>query len=87
MALKIKLLTYLNTNNARILRTEIFLFIVGDSAYPLDRWLMKSFPHNSIPTNKQKTFNYLIFRACTKTENTFGCLKARWRKLMKQNEY
>ena len=54
---------------------------------PLDRWLMKSFPHNSIPTNKQKTFNYLIFRACTKTENTFGCLKARWRKLMKQNEY
>jgi len=60
--------------------------MIGDSAYPLQSWLMKSFQHNSDLTTQQRTFNYRISRARIVVENTFGRLKARWRRLMKRND-
>ena len=45
-------------------RTQVPLFLIGDSAYPLQTWLMKPFPHNGILTQEQKkTFNYRLSRA------------------------
>lgn len=78
--------TILNTNSISILNTNVFPFLVADSAYPLDTWLMKPFPHNSALTSGQRNFNLLICRARIVTENAFGRLKARWRRLLKQND-
>ena len=33
---------------------DISLFLIGDSAYPLNTWLMKPFPHNGVLTREQK---------------------------------
>ena len=76
----------LNTNAVNILGREIFPFLVGDSAYPLSTWIMKHFAHNSTLTDGQKLFNYRLSRARIVVENAFGRLKARWRRLMKQND-
>ena len=38
--------------------TEVSLYIVGDSAYPLLTWLMKPFPHNSNLSQEQRRYNY-----------------------------
>ena len=57
------------------------VFLVGDSAYPLLRWLIKPFLESSVLTNRQKTFNYRICHGCVAVEMAFGCLKARWRHL------
>lgn len=76
----------LNTNSANIRGTEIFPYLIGDSAYPLNTWLLKPFPHHSLLTDKQKSFNYQISRARIVSENAFGRLKGRWRRLAKQND-
>ena len=47
---------------------------------------MKPFPHGSTLTDNQKNFNYRLSRARIGSENAFGRLKARWRRLMKQND-
>ena len=76
----------LNSCSRAILGKSIFPFLVGDSAYPLSTWLMKPFPHGSTLTDNQKNFNYRLSRARIVSENAFGRLKARWRRLMKQND-
>jgi len=58
----------------------------GDSAYPLQSWLMKPFVHNSGLTGSQRNFNYRICRARIVVENAFGHLKARWRRVLKRND-
>ena len=62
------------------------IFLVGDSAYPLLRWLIKPFPESPILTNRQKTFNYRICCGRIVVEMAFGRLKAHWRRLSKQND-
>ena len=62
------------------------LFILGDSAYSLMTWLIKPFPHNSMLSDQQKTYNYRTSRARIVVENAYGRLKGRWRHLMKKNE-
>ena len=62
------------------------LYIIGDSAYPLETWLMKPFTQNTAVTPQHKTYNYRISRARVVAENAFGRLKARWRRLMKRND-
>ena len=76
----------LNTGSTVICGSVVYPFLVGDSAYPLNTWLIKPFPHNSVLTSKQRKFNYLISRARIVSENAFGRLKARWRRLLKQND-
>ena len=66
--------------------TDIPIFLIGDSAYPLSSWLMKPFAHNSNLTPSQRSFNYHLSRARILVENAFGRLKARWRRLMKRND-
>ena len=65
---------------------SIPLYLLGDSAYPLQIWLMKPFTHGTVLTAQQKTFNYRICRARIVVENSYGRLKARWRRLMKRND-
>ena len=65
---------------------SIPLYLIGDSAYPLQTWLMKPFTHGTVLTLQQKTFIYRICRARIVVENSYGRLKARWRRLMKRND-
>lgn len=65
---------------------QVPLFLIADSAYPLQAWLMKPFPHSGVLTNRQKTFNYRLSRARIVVENAYGRLKGRWRRLLKRND-
>ena len=62
------------------------LFLIADSAYPLQTWLMKPFPQSSVVTNEIKQYNYRVSSARIIVENAYGRLKARWRRLMKRND-
>lgn len=69
-----------------ILRHEIQPLLVGDSAYPIEKWLMKPFADNTMLTDQQKKFNYRLSRARIVAECAFGRLKARWRRVLKRND-
>ena len=59
--------------------------IVGDSAFPLQSWLMKPYT-NATLSPKQRYFNYRLSRARMVTESAYGQLKGRWRVLFRKNE-
>ena len=63
---------------------NIPIVILGDSAYPLLKWLMKPLPHNGALTQEQKRFNYHLSTARVVSKNAFGRLKGRWRCLSKR---
>ena len=58
--------------------------ITGDSAYPLSKFLMKPFAHNTAVSPQQKAFNYTLSCSRIVVENAFGRLKARWRRRQKE---
>ena len=62
---------------------NIPVVVLGDSAYPLMRWLLKPFPHGATSQDQQR-FNYHLSQAGMVTENAFARLKGRWRCLMKR---
>lgn len=47
---------------------------------------MKPFDYNITQLQDIKQYNYRVSRARIVTENAFGQLKARWRRLSKQND-
>lgn len=51
---------------------------VGDEAFPLKHYLMRSFPKNSCDREK-RIYNYRLCRARRTIENTFGIMCAKWR--------
>ena len=65
---------------------EIPINIIGDSAYPIQPWLMKPFGDGPSLSPREKCFNYRLSRARIVVENAFGRLKARWRHMMKKND-
>lgn len=56
-------------------------FIIGDSAYPLLRWLIPLFRDNGYLTPQQTEFNYLHSSTRMAVEKAFGLLKGRFRRL------
>ena len=73
-------------NEIKVNGTDIPLFIVGDSAYPLCDWLMKPFPMGTNLTRAQSSFNYHLSRSRIVVANAFRRLKARWQRLCKCND-
>ena len=60
----------------RIGSVDVPLYMIDDSAYPLQSWLMKSFTCSSDLATQQHTYNYGISRGTKVAENAFGQLKA-----------
>ena len=61
------------------------LLILGESAFPLQPWLMKPFTNGAL-TTKQSYLNYRLSRGRMITERAYGQLKGRWRVLFRQSE-
>ena len=74
------------TKSVALAEREIVLpvMLLGDPAYPLKPWLMKPYSHRGQLSDIQQQFNYRLSRARMTIENTFGRLKGRWRRLLKQ---
>ena len=75
-----------NGDTRTLMGTTVPVCIIGDSAYPLETWLMKPFTDNGNLISDQQCFNYHLSRARMVVENAFGRLKARWRRLLKRND-
>ncbi|KAL0985639.1 hypothetical protein UPYG_G00159810 [Umbra pygmaea] len=61
-------------------------YILGDSAYPLQNWLIKPFSDTGRLTTEQQIYNRKISRARVVVEKAFVRLKGRWRCLLKRND-
>ncbi|KAM9323465.1 uncharacterized protein KZ484_021555 [Pholidichthys leucotaenia] len=65
---------------------DVGYYFIGDAAYPLTGWLMKSYLDDGCLTKEQQVFNYKISQARVVVEDTFCRLKGRWRCLQKRND-
>jgi hypothetical protein len=66
-------------------KTVIYPLLLGDSAFPLQTWMMKPYT-NAVLATKQSNFNYRLSRARMVTEGAFGQMKGRWRVLLRKME-
>lgn len=53
-------------------------FLIGDDAFRLRSWMMKPYSNRKM-NNKERIFNYRLFRARRVVENNFSILTHRWR--------
>lgn len=67
--------------------TEVPIYLVADSAYPISDFIMKPFDFSSNMSQDIKIYNYRISHARIVVKKTFGRLKARWHRLQKQNMF
>ncbi|CAH3128094.1 unnamed protein product [Pocillopora meandrina] len=65
---------------------KIHPLIIGDSAYPLLKWLVKPYPSRGHLTPDEREFNEKLSAARSVVERVFGMLKGRWRLLLKEVE-
>lgn len=61
--------------------------LIGDSAFPLRTWLMKSYARQNNLTRIQKLHNYKLSADRVCIENTFGIFKLRWSRVKFINTY
>ena len=59
-------------------------YIIADAAYPLRTYIMKAFPDYYILTHRERRFNKILSSMRMVVERAFGCLKERWRILLKE---
>ena len=78
--------TLLPSCTRRLCGVDVPLFLIGDFAYHLLLWLMKPFAQSLMYSKAKKTYIYKLSCGHIVVENTFGRLKARWRRLMKRND-
>ena len=76
----------LTGNELKISDKVVPLFLIGDSAYPLNSWLIKPFAYNTELSNCERKYNYYLSKSRIVVENAFGRLKARWRRFVKCND-
>ena len=83
-----------STHDATVLRTsDLFqqaenliqpgFYLLGDSAFPLTRWLITPFRNFGNLTHQQNRFNTAHANARVAIERTFGLLKCRFRRLLR----
>lgn len=60
-------------------------FIVGDSAYACDKFIVVPFKDNAHLTKEQKRFNYCVSSVRVVVEQAFGILKSKFRRLFYLN--
>ena len=74
-------------HNLNINNTIIQPHLIGDSAFPLSKTLMKPYPERTRPPPDQSLFNYRLSHCRCTVEQSFGSLKNRFRCLYKKLEY
>lgn len=74
------------TNTWNIGGVNVGFYILGDSAYPLQNWLLKRYQDTGRLTAEQQTFNKKFSRVRVVVKNAFSRLKGRWHFLMKRND-
>ncbi|CAF2068136.1 unnamed protein product [Rotaria magnacalcarata] len=73
---------YMKVNN-----TSVQTHLIADSAFPLDRTLMKPYAIQPDMPKENATFNYRLSRCRSTVERAFGILKNRFRCLKKKMEF
>ena len=66
--------------------TEIPPLIIGDSAYPLLKWLVRQYSNRGHLPPDEREFNKKLSAARSVVERAFGMLKGRWCLLLKKVE-
>lgn len=61
--------------------------MIGDSAFPLTRWLLTPFRDNGHLTRRETVHNTRLSSERIAIEHAFGILKGRWRRLQFINTY
>ena len=67
-----------------LLGTVVPPLLLGDSAYPLEEFIMKPYADRGQLSEEEKSFNYALSRSRVVVENVFGRLKGRFQCLSKR---